>query len=387
MKYWRGYLTAAILAVFTGALMQFAKSHAELIDMVYPYITRLVQTVLADWSGGVAFCVWQVLAVALVLVLIVTVILMIVLRWNPIQWFGWVLAAAALVFFLHTGVYGLNTYAGPIAEDLHLQVSEYTLSELTEAAQYYRDEANKLAGQVSRDASGKPDFGTFEEMAAQAGDGFTAMTIEQYQPVFAGSTRPVKKLGFSDLYTKMGITGFTFPLTGEAAVNPDIPALGLPFTMSHEMAHRMCIASERDANFAAFLACRANSSADFRYSAFFMAYRYCYNALISAGAASQAQQLSSGVGDQLRQDLSDYQAFFAEKQDRKATAAADRVNDTYLKTSGDARGVASYGDVCDLLVSLYLQEHVVPKEVVEEPSFDPTDRTQVDVSDIVRNAA
>ena len=47
--------------------------------------------------------------------------------------------------------------------------------------------------------------------------------------------------------------GFTFALTGEAAVNPQAPDVSLPFTMCHEMAHRMCIANERDANFAAYL--------------------------------------------------------------------------------------------------------------------------------------
>ena len=34
-----------------------------------------------------------------------------------------------------------------------------------------------------------------------------------------------------------------------------------------------------------------------------------------------------------------------------ATNLANKVNDAYIKGSGDDRGVESYGDVCDLLVS------------------------------------
>ena len=83
------------------------------------------------------------------------------------------------------------------------------------------------------------------------------------------------------MYSSMGITGVTFGLTGEACVNPQIPGVSLPFTMCHEMAHRMCIAPERDANFAAFLAASVHSDPEFQYSDYFMAFRYCYSALSS----------------------------------------------------------------------------------------------------------
>lgn len=383
MKYWRGYLTAAIFAVFTFAMMKFAETHTALIDMVYPYVTRMLQTTLATWSSGVDFCLWQLAAVLLGVGILATIVLMIVLRWNPIQWFGWILAAASFLFFLHTGIYGLNTYAGPLAEDIRLEVTAYTLQELKAATIYYRDQANDLASQVSRDGSGNLVFSSFERLADQAGEGFQTLTYEKAQSIFAGSVLPVKKLGWADMYTSMGITGVTMPLTGEAAVNAQIPAVSLPFTMCHEMAHRMSIANERDANFAAFLACSVHSSAEFQYSAYFMAYRYCYNALYSTGGSAMAQEVVSGVSALLQQDLNQYNSFFASKQDKKATETANKLNDTYIKVSGDEQGIASYGDVCDLLVSWYVQEIVLPTQVVEEPEFDPFDKTQVDVSDIL----
>lgn len=383
MKYWRGYLTAAIFAVFTFAMMKFAETHTALIDMVYPYVTRMLQTTLATWSSGVDFCLWQLAAVLLGVGILATIVLMIVLRWNPIQWFGWILAAASFLFFLHTGIYGLNTYAGPLAEDIRLEVTAYTLQELKAATIYYRDQANDLASQVSRDGSGNLVFSSFERLADQAGEGFQTLTYEKAQSIFAGSVLPVKKLGWADMYTSMGITGVTMPLTGEAAVNAQIPAVSLPFTMCHEMAHRMSIANERDANFAAFLACSVHSSAEFQYSAYFMAYRYCYNALYSTGGSAMAQEVVSGVSALLQQDLNQYNSFFTSKQDKKATETANKLNDTYIKVSGDEQGIASYGDVCDLLVSWYVQEIVLPTQVVEEPEFDPFDKTQVDVSDIL----
>ena len=131
MKYWRGYLTAAVLAAITWALMELGTKFGTLVDMIYPYVIRTAQTMLANWSGSVEFVLWQVLLIVAAIVLLATLVLMIVLKWNPIQWFGWVLAAVAGVFMLNTLVFGLNHYAGPMAEDIRLEVVDYNLDELT----------------------------------------------------------------------------------------------------------------------------------------------------------------------------------------------------------------------------------------------------------------
>ena len=124
MKYWRGYITEAIIAVLTWALMQFCASHGTLVDMIYPYVSRLIQTQLADWVSSVSFCLWQLLAVLLGVMALASIVLMIIFRWNFFQWLGWVLACACTLFFLHTGFYGLNNYAGPLAEDIRMSVIE-----------------------------------------------------------------------------------------------------------------------------------------------------------------------------------------------------------------------------------------------------------------------
>ena len=376
MKYWRGYIIAAIIAAITATLMVFAKTHTVLIDMFYPYTTRLIQTSLATWSGGADFCLWQLLVVLLAAVLLTTIVLMIVLRWKFVQWLGWVLTAAATLFFLHTGVYGLNSYAGPLAEDIRLNVTEFNVTELVEATTYFGDIANELSTEVPRNDDGSLAFPSFEEMAQMAGEGFETLAYEEYVSVFAGSTLPVKKLGWADMYTSMGITGLTMPLTGEAAVNPQIPAVTIPFVMCHEMAHRMCIATERDANLAAFLTCDANSSPVFRYSGYYMALRYCYSALVSVGTTSAdaaAQSIYNGLSPELRRDLADYDSFFNRNRNDKATDLATDANDLYIKVSGDEEGVASYDQVSDLLVSWYIQEIYLPAHKEEEEVFDPFD--------------
>ena len=386
MKYWFGYLTAGIFGAITWVLMMFGERFATLVDMVYPYVIRTLQSFLAQWSSVVAFPVWQLLAVGLGVVILASLVLMIVLKWNPIQWSGWVVAVFAFLYMLHTMVWGLNYYAGDLADDMRLEVGSYNLQELTEACEYYRDNANALAELVERDEAGNVKFEEFSVLAAKAGEGFDILTYEYHYPVFAGCKLPVKELGWADMYTSMGITGVTFGLTGEAAVNPQIPDVTLPFTMAHEMAHRMCIANERDANFAAYLACMVHSDIQFQYSAYYMAFRYCYSALSSVNtqsAVAAAGRVSSGISELLKRDMNYYSHFFSSKKDKAATDLADTLNDTYLKVSGDAGGVASYGQVCDMLVNWHIQTVVLPSISVEESPFDPYDESQIDLSGIV----
>ena len=66
-----------------------------------------------------------------------------------------------------------------------------------------------------------------------------------------------------------------------------------------------------------------------------------------------------------------------------ATTVANTANDTYLRASGDEKGVASYGEVTDLLVSWHYKTIILPSITEEVDLFDPFDEKQVDLSGIV----
>ena len=155
MKYWRGYLTAAILGAFTWVLIQMGQKYTSLVDMVYPYVTRSVQSFLTAWTGTVDFLVWQTAVVFLIILLIATLALVFIFRAKVIRWLGWALAAVVVVVMLHTGIYGLNQYAGPIEDDLRLDMVDYTQSELEAATIFYRDRAGELSGKITRDEIGR----------------------------------------------------------------------------------------------------------------------------------------------------------------------------------------------------------------------------------------
>ena len=353
MKYWRGYLTAGILFACTWALESFAKGHIALMDTIYPYITRMMQDFLAGWSGGVDFCVWQVLLLALTAVAIGTLVLVVIFKWNPIQWFGWVCAVVAVVTFLNTGLFGLNQYSGSLAEDIRLEETDYTITELEKAAAYYRDQANRISDLLKRDQKGEAVLSDFNTLSQRAGNGFEKLVYEESLAVFAGPMQPVKKLGWTKNYTKQGVTGVTVGLTGEAAVNTDVPSVLMPYAICKEMVHRMSILIPKDASFGAYMACMANPDPQFQYSGALMGYRYCLEALEELGRDTVVR---AGENANVRKDLDTCNAFLKQGEE------------------GDA-------DTCDLLTSWHIQEVVLPALMEEEEQFDPLDKDQVDLSD------
>ncbi len=385
MKSWWGYLSAVIFALIAWALKQFAMAHEVLVDMIYPYVTRLIINFLAESSSGSNGLVWQMLLTLLIVAAIGTGVLMIIKRWNPIRWFGWVLAVISFIVMLNTALYELNAYTSPLADDLRLDVADYTVTELNEAALFFRDKANDLAQKVTRKDDGTPDFGSFEDMAKQAADGYEDLTYNQAISVFAGSTAPVKKL---TLGAKKGDTGITVALTGESAVNPKVPTAAMPFAMCKEMAHRMTIYTDTDARFAAFLAGISNADQNFQYSAYMMAYYYCYEALSSvptSTAQACAEKTDAKVNALLRGDLEDCIAFFG-KHKPEISVRTDDKKDTEEKEETQATldmSFSRYSDVSDLLTSWYIQNYILPLHQEEEEVFDPYDPDQVDLSGIV----
>lgn len=360
MKYWRGYLVAAIVAACTWGLQRFSAAHSVLVDMIYPYVTRMVQTYLAEANGGVPFLLWRLLLFLGIAAALVWIVFAVIRRWSLVRVVGWILAAVSLICFVHVGMYGLNHYAGPLAEDIRMKNAEYaySLDELEKAAVFYRDKANELADKVARESDGDIQKAAFQELAELAANGFENLAYEESYSVFAGSTAPVKKLSMAGKRT----TGQTVALTGESAVNPRLPMMALPFAISHEMSHRMCIAVDLDADFGAFLACTNNDSEYYRYSGYLNAYWACRQALEevskSSGDTGALQELTAGENGNLQHDLAQYKKYFG-------------------------KNGMTHKALCDLLTVWYVETQVLPLQEGNDERFDPLDESQVDLSGIV----
>ncbi|MFB3907433.1 MAG: DUF3810 domain-containing protein [Candidatus Eisenbacteria bacterium] len=173
-----------------------------------------------------------------------------------------------------------------------------------------------------------------------------------FTPVAIGRVRyarPKTSRFLSYLYTRIGIAGIYSPFTGEATYNGAMPDAAIPFAIAHEMAHQRATAREDESNFLAFVACRKSGSPAARYSAALGAWRTAIAAYASV-APDSARALAARIPEPARRDLRAIRSFW-QRHAGPTADVAERVNDAYLKASGDRRGVRSYGRMIDLLLA------------------------------------
>ena len=277
---------------------------------------------------------------------------------------GWTKALVRLVFavtlaaFIFMLTFGVQYTAPPLGESLGLYVGLYSADQLREVTDYFLRQANYYAALAPRNAEGVCEFGSFEDISRAAMESYRGLAEggEGYDySVFSTPRRAAPKrsviLGVAMSY--VGTAGYFFPWTGEAVVSGDYVDVQFPFCIAHEAAHAHGIAAENEANFAAFLACSASADTRLLYSGYFNAYIYAMNALYAA-SPEDFYENALGRSELLQRDLDGLSAHLA-KYESPVRDAGSAINDSYIKATGQAEGLKTYGMVVDLLLADYFR--------------------------------
>ena len=350
---------AAFLCLATLILTALFRSHPARAD-AYAEIFRYVAVLLSGAFSYLPFILAEVLlyaGITGVCIYLVFQIFLILTRAGKLARVGRIAAnfavTAAALWFLFVMMYGFAYHCSPLAKKLDLDPQPTDVETLYDTTVWLMEEARALSVSVPRNDYGGMTFGSFDTIAETIASGYNAIAPEHaiYRSTFA----PVKRVRSWYAMSSFGITGMYIPFTAESAVNPDNTVPALPFTMAHEMAHRLMIAPEDEANFSAFLACRANADRRVRYSGYFMAYRYCINALYAADA-QRSYTVMDMATPEMNYDLDELNALIL-KYKSPVQDAGEAINDVYLKANDQPSGSRSYGEIVDLLVALYVKEH------------------------------
>jgi hypothetical protein len=274
--------------------------------------------------------------------------------WPMALWGSGLIMYAAGSVFLFVLLWGGTYSASKLDVRLGLGTEPQTETILYKTAKKHLSDV-LMYSDIPRDSGGAADAGGFKALAPEAAAAMRALM--KSGPDIYGSvpvSPPKRALSYAVLGA-FGISGIYIPFTGEAIVNTISTDPFLPSVMTHELAHRLGFAQEDDANFIAYLACMESEEQVFRYSGALMAFNYCYNALSDP-------ELRRSLWSTLEKNRMVLQDFARnreawQKYDRpvlRESAAA--VNNSYLRSMGQADGVKSYGKVVDLLIALYLSE-------------------------------
>ena len=318
--------------------------------------SRSVSIFLSGVFSLLPIPVAELLLYGFILLALITLVRAVVriFRWHSarplLAWLSSVVLTAACLVFLFLSLWGLNYYATPLASEM--DIPDRSPQTLFQTAVWLRDEMNLLAPQVNRDQDGVTDAGGFEELAARAALGYDALADAGGD--YARGLAPPKRPMFPALLMRFGIAGIYVPFTGEALVDDSVMDSHLPFSFSHELAHRQGTAPEDEANYHAFLACVSHPDVIYRYSGYYVAFIYCSNAL--AGADPELfSRLWEEVSPLVRNDMQ-AQSERLKKYEGPLQEMGEAVNNTYLETMGQEQGARSYGLVVDMLIVEYMKK-------------------------------
>ena len=171
-------------------------------------------------------------------------------------------------------------------------------------------------------------------------------------PTFRSNTKPVM---LSEPWTYTHISGMYTFITGEANVNTNYPDFIMISSAAHEMAHQRGIGKEDEANFIAFLVCSLSDDPYVRYCGYADVLNEVMNQLYSANYDLYVKARAE-MPQELKNEYRAYSLFFDQYRENVAANVSDTVNNAYITSHNQPKGIQSYGLVADLVAAYMLSQ-------------------------------
>lgn len=257
---------------------------------------------------------------------------------------------ASILFFIFIAFWGMNYKRPHFSERYDIVIGEHTPQELGELYAHLLEVAGKIREELPVDENGRAQpLGNHHDIFDRAQAGFDI--AGQKFTVLNGNYGKAKAVLASPLMNYTGITGIYSPFTGEPNINISVPAITIPATTCHEMAHQRGYGFENECNFIAYITSLSHPDPDFQYSGYIMAISYLSNALASADR-DLLLSINATMPDGIYKDLVAINEFWdGYKGDVKE--AAEQINNAYLQSNGVEAGTASYGEMVNLILALH----------------------------------
>ena len=265
-----------------------------------------------------------------------------------------VLGAACMALSIYAAfslLWGVNYYTDTFQDKSGIYGRAASVEELTQLTEFFAQKAADSAFGVIR-----TEEGSYAELRSEILARSTGIYENIYEefPFLRQEDRVPKALALSDVCSLLDFTGFFFPFTGEANLNVHCPAVFLPTTIVHELAHQRGIASEQECNFIAIAAATASDDPVYQYAGWLMAYVHTGNALYRV-APEKWKEIREGLPYEVQLDLYENSLYWQSMEGPLANISSTAY-DAMLKNYGDEDGVQSYGTVVDMLITYYLDK-------------------------------
>ena len=223
--------------------------------------------------------------------------------------------------------------------------------------------AERSARLAARAAEAPVSFGGgdaefFARVNAGLDAGFTRWPAAlEASPVRGIAFGPAKPSRVSFALSRLQISGFYFPWTGEAQIDAEMPRTLWPRVSGHEKAHQRGFARENEATVIGMITCLSSPDPTVFYGGTLGLF-VGFDRELARVDPEARQRIWASLPPRVAGDLRAEAAFW-KRHEGVAGTVSEKVNDTYLKAQGVRSGIASYAETTRLIL-----------QAIETPGLD-----------------
>lgn len=339
----------AIAIVVLQLVLIFLQNTPYLIESYYSSNFYLaIHTVLTYFNKWTIIPIGDVLYILVALAIVLKIIQFIRKRESIIKNItGYVLQTVFQFLIFFQIFWGINNLRLPLHTKLNMS-KDYELADLYKITEQLIIKANDLQYQITENDSIKvvfeKDLNAFN-FASRNG----YRNLQEEFDIAIVMHSDVKKSIFSHFLSGASFSGYFNPFTHEANINYDIPVIGMPITVAHEIAHQKGIASESEANFFGYLAMASQDEINYKYAANLYALKYCLKE-VSINNEEKFLQFFSQLNFGIKENILDSEKFWIESKNFSSNILKN-VYGNFLKMNNQKEGIRSYNRFVGLLIN------------------------------------
>lgn len=165
-----------------------------------------------------------------------------------------------------------------------------------------------------------------------------------------------KYMLWSQKMSGMGILGYMGPFFTEFHLNRELLNVDYPFTFAHELAHRLGVASEAEANLYATLVTTTATEAEIRFSGYFSILGYVMNNARRLLSDEDYRLVAGRIPPEIIGIYKKHISYWRGKYNPAAGKVQNKVYNAYLKSNKVEGGTKNYSEVVGLLMALWESE-------------------------------
>ena len=327
--------------IATGLLGRSLLGFPAAVEWHRETLFPLVCAALQAFFGSTVYSVGEILAI------VVIGLALVALGRSPQRAVPRVLTIGGLAVFFFYATWGLAYRYPPLSDHLS------ALSASGEAPEYlvstFELSARLVAELTPKSLSSGSDLELLGRVNAALTKGFEALPLSlEASPIRAIDFGPARFSRVSFALTRLQLSGYYFPWTGEAHINQQMPRSAWARVAGHERAHQRGFARENEATVMGVLACLGSSDPPVRYSGALGLF-IALDRDVARGDAGARKRLWDLLPARALSDLREEEAFW-KAQEGAMARVSEKVNDTYLKAQGVRSGVVSYSETTRLFL-------------------------------------